>query len=330
MESKKEKWLRVGIMFGSVMLSVIVTIVSAIKLGSASTSGTSGTISLDSINTGISLLLGLSTFIVTELISLVFSSISYTRQKLEDEKFMDNISEYSHLLHDINKFYYDISKDSHGDKDLFVTYAKKEIEKLHNVLSTAANQKEFSISSDYFINADGVFDAFSQSSDKILKMTFPVMTADGALFISKADVHFFEVLKAKVKSNIVKSVNVLVILDDKTLLERADVKKLLDFFSAECNYNCKIVYKSDFEIICDTNGVSSQYIDFGIYGPKMLYITEQYVPVHKGTYYKDETKIKHYQCLFDEVWYSDSIAFQNPSTNKNSVELTELIGEMQK
>lgn len=69
MESKKEKWLRVGIMFGSVMLSVIVTIVSAIKLGSASTSGTSGTISLDSINTGISLLLGLSTFIVTELIS---------------------------------------------------------------------------------------------------------------------------------------------------------------------------------------------------------------------------------------------------------------------
>lgn len=52
MESKKEKWLRVGIMFGSVMLSVIVTIVSAIKLGSASTSGTSGTISLDSINTG--------------------------------------------------------------------------------------------------------------------------------------------------------------------------------------------------------------------------------------------------------------------------------------
>ena len=51
MESKKEKWLRVGIMFGSVMLSVIVTIVSAIKLGSASTSGTSGTISLDSIIT---------------------------------------------------------------------------------------------------------------------------------------------------------------------------------------------------------------------------------------------------------------------------------------
>lgn len=323
-DKKREKWLRAGIMLGSILLSTIVTIISAIKLESAEIS-VNGAITLESVNIGISLLLGLSTFMITELIVLVFSSMSYTRQKSEDEKFMDNISEYSHLLHDINRFYYDISKDSHGDKDLFVTYAKKEIEKLHNVLSTAANQKEFNISSDYFINADGVFDAFSQTPDKILKMTFPVMVADGKLFTSKADIHFFEVLRTEVKEGYVKSVHTLVILENESLLQREDVKKLLDFFSAENNYTCKIVFKSDFENICDTNGVSSQYIDFGIYGPKMLYITEQYLPVHKGTYYKEETKIKHYTRLFDEVWDSDFITVPNPSSNMDVIDLSSLI-----
>lgn len=320
-----EKKVRVFTMIVTIMLSVIVTIISAIKLNSANSSDANTTISLDTINVGIALLLGCCTFIITELMTLVYYSISYTKQQIEDEKFMDNISEYSHLLHDINRFYYLINKDSHGDNDLFVTYAKREIDKLHSILSKAANQKEFSISSDYIINAGGVFDAFSQAPDKTLKMTFPIMVADNALFTSQADIHFFEVLKNKVASNIVTKVKVIVILEDKELESREDVKKLFDFFSAEKNYECKIAIKSDFETVCDTNGVSSQFIDFGIYGPKMLFITEQYTPSHKGTYFKDETKVRHYHRLFDEVWGYDSITYSNPSKNTSPITLSSLI-----
>lgn len=327
-EEKREKKTRVYIMVGSVLLSVVVTIVSALSLTSANSSDAEILSSLDSVNLGISLLLGCSTFMIIELISLVFYSISYTKKQLDDEKFMDNITEYSNLLHDINRFYYTINKDSHGDNDLFVVYAKKEIEKLHNILSKAANQKEFSILSDYIINAGGVFDSFSQTREKVLKMTFPIMEADPDLFVSKADLHFFEVLKTKVEDKIVDKVQVIVIPESKELVNRPDVSKLLDFFHAEPNYQCKIVLKKDFEAVCDTNGVSSQFIDFGIYGPKMLYVTEQYVPVHKGTYYKDELKIKHYHRLFDEVWESDAITLSNPSNCTDRVPLTSLIGNL--
>lgn len=324
-DEKRERWMRLLTMVGSVLLSVIVTIVSAIELTAANDSASNSMVSLDAVNLGISLLLGCSTFMIIELITLVFYSISYTKQQIEDEKFMDNISEYSHLLHDINRFYYNIKKDSHGDHDLFVTYAQKEIEKLHGVLGKAATQKEFSISSDYIINAGGVFDAFSQTSEKILKMTFPIMVGDGALFTSQADIHFFEVLKAKTEAKEVSGVKVIVILESDSLEKREDVKHLLDFFSATENYTCKIAFKKDFEAICDTNGISSQYIDFGIYGPKMLYITEQYTPTHKGTYYKDENLIRHYHRLFDEVWESDAITHQNPSNSQDPIELSMLI-----
>lgn len=324
-KDNSKKILRIGIMVGSVLLSALVTIVSSIRLSSENIQiDADSTTSLDSINIGISLILGCLTFIIFELIALVFSSISYTKQKIEDEKFMDNISEYSHYLHDINGFYYSINKESHGDNDLFVTYAKKEIEKLHNVLGKAATQKEFSISSDYIINAGGVFDAFSQTTEKILKMTFPVMNGE-TIFTSAADIHFFEVLKSKVASKEVNAVNVIVILEDIQLESDSKVTKLLDFFKATQNYNCKIALLNDFRAVCETNGISSQFVDFGIYGPKMLYIAEQYVPIHKGTYYKEENRIRHYTRLFDEVWESDTITHQNPSTNTTPVELAELI-----
>ena len=57
----------------------------------------------------------------------------------------------------------------------------------------------------------------------------------------------------------------------------------------------------------------------------MMYITEQYVPVHKGTYYKDEAKIKQYHRLFDEVWESDTITHPNSSQCNTPVELSSLL-----
>ena len=60
-------------------------------------------------------------------------------------------------------------------------------------------------------------------------------------------------------------VKVIVILENNDMEAREDVKKLLDFFCATDNYSCKIAIKKDFEAVCDTNGVSSQHIDFGIY-----------------------------------------------------------------
>lgn len=56
-KEKHEKRMQIIIMIGSVMLSTIVTIVSAIKLTAANTEGINQIISLDAINLGISLLL---------------------------------------------------------------------------------------------------------------------------------------------------------------------------------------------------------------------------------------------------------------------------------
>lgn len=55
------------------------------------------------------------------------------------------------------------------------------------------------------------------------------------------------------------------------------------------------------------------------------FVSYCYLPIHKGTYYKDETRVRHYTRLFDEVWNSDVITKANPSNNTTHVELAEII-----
>jgi len=324
----QSKGFRIFVLVASFLLSVIVTLISAYNLNPTTIiQSLEQRVVLDygAIHVGISLLLGCSTFIIIELIVLVINSIDLFDKKSEFDGFMENINEYSTMLHEINNYYYEVSRDSHGENDLFVTYAKKEIEKLNSTLRVAAKQKEFGISSDYILNATGVFDAFSVSSEKTLKMTFPVWEADDAVFISPADIHFFEVLQSKVTSNKLNSVQVIVILDNDNMFQKVYVKKLLDFFAAEQKYECKICMVDTFRNVCDTNGVPSQFVDFGIYGDKMLFVTEQYVPIHKGTYYKDTNRIRLYTRLFDEIWKSDILALKNTNTNTTPVKIADLV-----
>jgi len=322
----QSKGFRITVLVASFLLSVIVTLISAFQFNSASPQLTGQQVfDFDAINIGISLLLGCSTFIIIELIALVVNAIEVSDQKKEHDNFMEDINEYSTMLHEINSFYYDVSRDSHGQNDLFVTYAKKEIEKLNNTLRLAANQREFSVSSDYILNAAGVFDAFSKSTSKVLRMTFPISDEDDAIFTSPADSHFFEILQKEVEADVLSSVQVIVIAETPNTMGKDCGKKLLDFFAAEDKYECKICLEDTFKSVCDTNGVPSQFLDFGIYGDKMLFVAEQYIPIHKGSYYKDTNRIRLYTQLFDEIWKSDILADNNTSTNTTAIKVADLI-----
>lgn len=325
----QSKRFRFFVLVTSFSLSTIVTLVSAYKLNSETIVQLAEhqiTFNFDAIILGISLLLGCSTFIIIELIVLVIKSVDFFDQKAEYDEFMENINEYSAKLHEINNYYYGISMESHGSNDLFVTYAKKEIEKLNDTLRVAAKQKEIGVSYDYILNVNGVFDAFSTSKEKILKMTFPIHDTDDTIFISSAEARFFEVLQKEVMNGTLYLVQVIVILEKKSILQKDCVKKLLDFFAAEEKYECKLCLIDSFRNVCNANGVPSQFVDFGIYGDKMLFVAEQYTPTtYKGTYYKNIDKIKSYTKLFDEVWNSNILAEQNENTNSTKIKIVDLI-----
>ena len=114
-----------------------------------------------------------------------------------------------------------------------------------------------------------------------------------------------------VTSKKVNCILVLLIFKDFTLLHDKKLKMLLQFYASVQGYECRYILKEDFCNACEHNMIQTTYLDFGIYGPQMLFRVEEYDP-YCGIYSKSETEVKRYSALFNEVWNFESITHKNP------------------
>jgi len=70
--------------------------------------------------------------------------------------------------------------------------------------------------------------------------------------------------------------------------------------------------------------ISSSQLDFGIYGPRMLFKVETYDP-YTGSYTKNEAEVQRYRKLFDEMWNFASITHDLPDANSSETGTLNLI-----
>lgn len=229
----------------------------------------------------------------------------------KERKHWDKVNEYSERLEEIDKFCTEMLGDSHGDKDLFVATCSKSIDNLYYLMRQAALEKRIEITSDYIVNSLGVFDALSVTQNKHIELTFPLDEITPRLIETAEDRKFFETAYKMVTAKKVNSIRVLLILKDFSLLTDERLKHLLQFYATVPGYECRYISKTDFCNACEHNMIQTTYLDFGIYGPQMLFRVEQYDP-YCGIYSKSETEVKRYAALFNEVWNFESLTHNNP------------------
>lgn len=236
-----------------------------------------------------------------------------------ESKHWDKVNIYSKKLEEIDNYCTEILGNSHGESDLFVATCSKAIDNLYYLLRQAALEKKIEITSDYIVNSIGVFDALNVSDDKQIELTFPLDTITPRLIETAEDRKFFETAYKMIKSKKVNFIRILLIVGDFSLLDDPRLQLLLQFYQTVEGYECRYILKSDFCNACDHNMIQTSNLDFGIYGPKMLFKVEQYDP-YCGVYSKSETEVKRYLALFNEVWNFESITHKN-SVKKINIEL---------
>ena len=240
--------------------------------------------------------------------------------KARDEyNFMKNVNKWSDKIYEMNEYCNIVFEDRHGDKDLFVVTCSRSIESLHYLLKRAAVEKTIEITTDYLINATGVFEALNVASQRTIELTFPINEINGKILPTVEDEKFFETVYKMVVDDQVNRVRILLILGDSNLLNNEKLKILCRFYESNKAYECKYILKPDFIEACDHNMIQSSYLDFGIYGPKMLFRVEQYDP-YKGIYSKDEEQVNRYLSLYNEVWNFESVTHTFPLSPKETAQ----------
>jgi hypothetical protein len=236
--------------------------------------------------------------------SLILKS-KYLKSK-KDYRLMENINEWSEQLYKMNSYCELILKNSHGEKDLFVVTCFRSINNLYYLLKTAALEQRIEITTDYIINSTGVFEALNVASSKIIELTFPIDGITDEIMQSAEDKKFFETAYKMAENDQVDKIRILLILEEQSLLENEKLLLLCKFYHTNVAYECKYIMKSDFIIACEHNLVPTNSLDFGIYGSKMLFRVEQYDP-YMGIYSKNESEVKRYHALYNEVWNFESV-----------------------
>ena len=228
--------------------------------------------------------------------------------------FMDNMHEWTEKLYEMNSYSESILKNRHGNNDLFLVTCARSIDNLYYLLKTAAVEKKIEMTEDFIINTMGVFDALNVTSSKNIELTFPIDEITEELLQTAEDKKFFETTYKMATDKRVNQIRVLIILGDEGLLKNNKLKALCRFYESNTSYECKYILKSDFIVACEHNLIPTSGLDFGIYGPQMLFRVEQYDP-YRGVYSKDESQVKRYLALFNEVWNFESVTHVVPIGN---------------
>lgn len=247
----------------------------------------------------------------------------YFKEKM-NYSFEEQANEWTGKLYEMNEYCKSIIENSHGPHDLFIVTCKKNIDNLYHILQVAARDEKIEISSDYIINSVGVFDALNVSDEKIIELTFPIEQLQEGILQTSEDKKFFETAYRMVQEGFVKNIKVLLILKEESFIHDDRLIALCKFYDINKGFEGKYISKVDFIKACESNMISSSQLDFGIYGPRMLFKVDSYDP-YTGSYTKNEAKVQRYRKLFDEMWNFASVTHDLPDSNSSATETMNIV-----
>lgn len=281
-----------------------------------------------SFTAGDQFILGTAVFVAFLLFDVILIQSSILQVRLGEFKIW-NLQDQADLeLTKIRHHFSKLAKEAHGPNDLFVSYFMKDIRNLEENIENASEVKQMRIKDDYFLNVEGVFDAFYGAEEKTLKYTWPIAKGE-VLFANLSWKRFFEVSIAMLHNKRITAIQVLMVVESLDDV-RTDVSSLgnrmstlLCFFKA-LGISCKFISRATLNSICDQNGIEKGYLDFGLYGKRMLFRSEKYEPEYIGIYSKDQWVIEQYTRLFDTIWKAESVVLETPVARTQPVTLAKL------
>lgn len=266
--------------------------------------------------------LGVMLFISFLLIDVFWMVTKYAdREKKEEQKAVLR-DHFDKTLASIRTCFSHISGVSYGTKDLFVTHFVKQVHDLELKIREVAERQELRLRADHFLNLDNVLDAFQGDPDRIWRYTW-LIDSKHRLFDHNWK-RYFDRTASMLEKGEIKQARSLLVLDDMKLLTSPRVAKLLDFYHTHKGMECWVISRSDYLEICADSGVPASYLDFGIYGTRLLFLTEQYEPEIIGVFTKEPKAVEHYRLFFDSMWGTPSVAKRNPSGATGAVSLEDV------
>lgn len=174
---------------------------------------------------------------------------------------------------------------------------------------------------------------FDGDKDPILRYTWYI-EPNARLFADSSWAHYFSLTAELVGKRQIRSAKAVLILDDGCDLDDEKCRALVGFFHSMPNYACSVITEANYDAIRrDRDFAGKNFIEFGVYGTRLLFLSQDYVTRSdgsqkiEGTFHKDSETIREFAEGFDAIFDSPLVVtdLKGADRPKEKVALAELV-----
>ena len=181
--------------------------------------------------------------------------------------------------------------------DVFKTYCKEELEGFLLRVARAAQQGELIVNEHHFRTMADVLGAFGAGKDRVFRGVWRI--EEGERLFDTAWQHYMrELVKLTEERSKTKQITVelLLVVDRRETLERLALEIVVGYLRSRRTkrINYRIISEETYDELVRDSRLNTAYIDFGVYGEKLLYRTETYAP-KRGMFTEDLGMIRTYR-----------------------------------
>ena len=250
--------------------------------------------------------LGAAIWLAGMIFQIAHSVQSLHIEQLEFKYLLDATNDYDKVLFELQtSFRKMLSRDLGGRTNrVFVEYCRRSLNMSLSVVKGAAQQGELKVQDHHFETIETVMSAFEGCNDRTYRCVWRIEKKE-TLF----DRYWEEYIKSlvqlsnKCSPNQRVEVSILFVSDDKEQLKRKSVQRVLQYVAQERRFKFRTMLYDEYEGRLRDSRLTSEYLDYGIYGDHLLFRTLSYEP-NVGVFSDDKEIIGRYLKMHETVMTS--------------------------
>ncbi len=269
------------------------------------------------------ILLGTSVFAALTLVEVLWLLSRDLEEKHAAFQISHLDSAADMMLHNIRASYHELAvRSRRGTKDFFVAYFTDALMALETRIRDAAKKGAVSCEGEHVNLKESLEETLLSSATRNLKYTWHIGPSD-PLFDFYPWHSYFKTTCELAAAKRIQKMEVLLVFETNGVVERADVKKLIEIYSKIPNCDCYCLDLRRYKQVVDSVRPQEHCIDFGMYGENLLYLGLDYSATqHKSIFTSDAKTLHDYQkiwhrCLDDAEKVPDAEKFQGERLDLN-------------
>ena len=241
-----------------------------------------------------------ASFLPLEFVRISYLLLEIREKMCQDHEEWEIRDTFEKYLHNLRCYMREIISDRLCDNDLFVDYYSDQLNKLSILMRDSAVDKKLKVTSSHFESTEKVMSAFRKSNFSIYRSTWRI-DCSSQLFDDHDRTYFSEIYKL-IENDHHYEHKAIFFLNDQNVLSETRMKNLIYFFNLHKKMHYKIIKEEQLEGICRDSNLDGRFLDFGIFGDKLLFLTKSYEPHPVGEFIKRSEDIRRYIEFFDKLW----------------------------